>query len=967
VSRFDPAAPGPDNPYVRGRGLVASAAALVCGLTGLAGAAAAAGPSVALGPDGETAPVYSYANAIRERVWVQVPGVDQDANGVADRVALDIVRPAETATSLKVPAIIVPSPYLTSIGITSLGQVIHTTGAAPDFFPGWYDNYFVPRGYAVILAQSNGTGWSTGCPLHGGPGDIASVRAVIDWLQGVVGVSGFDASAGGNAVTAGWDNGKAAMIGKSYDGTLANGVAATGVQGLTTIVPESAISDWYLYSRSNGVRFNASHYPASLSNSITNDATATKLGVVPPSHNVPCANTRTQMNVDDGDATGDENAFWQARNYNTTVAQVHASVFASFGLNDDNVKFDHMSTWWAGLAANNVPRKLWLSQEGHVDPFDYRRDDWVDTLHRWFDYWLLDVPNGVMSEPRVTIERSTDVWENDADWPLPGTSPVSVFLNGTAAGSAGTFGALANGGSTATLSFLDFKTQTETATISTPDGSQANRLTFLSPVLRKDLHISGVPKIELHGSLSTPGGNLGAVLVDYSAAPFTRPTRSNDGIVNKTPLEQDCRFGDSTAADSSCYPVRVKPTAAVSQWLVSNGVLDAQNRDSLTLPAPLIPAMSYTFGFPLIGNDYVFPAGHRVGVVVVSSYKDYGGFSTVNAPDTPTVTIDTHLSKVELPIVGGATAARASTLFLDTVAPTLTLPSPPTVEAAGPVTGVSFSPSASDNLDDSPVVSCAPASGAAFPVGTTTVSCTATDLSGNTSSGSFAVTVVDTTAPKLTLPAPVTVEATGPSGVAVTYAASASDLVDASPAVACSAGSGSTFALGATTVTCTAKDAAGNTASGSFTVTVADTTSPKLTGLRPITVNATSAKGVKVTFRATAADTVDTTPLVSCKPASGAVFKIGRTLVSCSATDDAANTTTSRFTIVVAGAADQLKALRAKLVKGKNGKALARRVDAVRAVLGKRGKACKALAQLKRVVPASRRADVARIQRVVGC
>ena len=58
------------------------------------------------------------------------------------------------------------------------------------------------------------------------------------------------------------------MIGKSYDGTFANGVASTGVDGLTTIVPISAISDWYDYSRMGGIRFNT-HYPASLSNTIT--------------------------------------------------------------------------------------------------------------------------------------------------------------------------------------------------------------------------------------------------------------------------------------------------------------------------------------------------------------------------------------------------------------------------------------------------------------------------------------------------------------------------------------------------------------------------------------------------------------------------------------------------------------------------------------------------------------------------
>src|SRR5581483_3106864 len=105
------------------------------------------------------------------------------------------------------------------------------------------DNYFVPRGYAVILAEANGTAFSTGCPLHGGPGDIASMKAVVDWLQGRV--PGYDSVDGTSTVTADWDNGKAAMIGNSYTGTFANGVAATGVDGLTTIVPISPISDWY--------------------------------------------------------------------------------------------------------------------------------------------------------------------------------------------------------------------------------------------------------------------------------------------------------------------------------------------------------------------------------------------------------------------------------------------------------------------------------------------------------------------------------------------------------------------------------------------------------------------------------------------------------------------------------------------------------------------------------------------------
>jgi X-Pro dipeptidyl-peptidase (S15 family) len=67
-------------------------------------------PSIVV-TDGVTQPVLSYADAIRERVWIPVPGIDQNADGITDRVAVDIIRPAETNAGLKAPAIIDTSPY----------------------------------------------------------------------------------------------------------------------------------------------------------------------------------------------------------------------------------------------------------------------------------------------------------------------------------------------------------------------------------------------------------------------------------------------------------------------------------------------------------------------------------------------------------------------------------------------------------------------------------------------------------------------------------------------------------------------------------------------------------------------------------------------------------------------------------------------------------------------------------------
>jgi hypothetical protein len=115
-------------------------------------------------------------------------------------------------------------------------------------------------------------------------------------------------------------------------------------------------------------------------------------------------------------------------------------------------------------------------------------------------------------------------------------------------------------------------------------------------------------------------------------------------------------------------------------------------------------------------------------------------------------------------------------------------------------------------------VICNPPSGSTFPIGTTTVPCSATDASGNTATGSFTVTVRDTTPPTITgVPADITANA----GATVTYATpTSSDLVDGSVPVTCLPASGSAFPAGTTTVNCTATDAHGNSAHATFHVTI---------------------------------------------------------------------------------------------------------------------------------------------------
>ena len=225
---------------------------------------------------------------------------------------------------------------------------------------------------------------------------------------------------------------------------------------------------------------------------------------------------------------------------------------------------------------------------------------------------------------------------------------------------------------------------------------------------------------------------------------------------------------------------------------------------------------------------------------------------------------------------------------------------PVTLEATGPTGAVAtYTASATSFTGASLSATCSPPSGSTFPIGVTTVTCTATDSFGSTGSASSTVTVVDTTPPTLTLPATITAEAASPAGAVVTYSASATDLVDGSVSVTCSPASGSTFQLHTTVVSCSATDAHGNTATGSFHVTVVDTTPPTLTVPAPLIVEATGPSGAIVTFAVTATDLVDPNPTIVCSSQSGSTYPLGSTIVQCSATDFSGNRASASFSVTI--------------------------------------------------------------------
>lgn len=263
--------------------------------------------------------------------------------------------------------------------------------------------------------------------------------------------------------------------------------------------------------------------------------------------------------------------------------------------------------------------------------------------------------------------------------------------------------------------------------------------------------------------------------------------------------------------------------------------------------------------------------------------------------------------------------------------PVVTVPANITVEA--PTTygvDVYFDASSTNNG----AVVCSPESGATFPIGTTMVTCTASNSAGSDTK-TFTVTVftnADSVPPVITVPADMTVEATTADGAIVTYTVTAVDDLDGPVPVLCNPESDGQFPMGTTTVQCSALDVSGNLATRSFTVTVRDSTAPVIVvaTATPDSLWPPNHQMVDVTLNVVALDVIDASPVVqiasvaSNQPVNGTgdgdtspdwVVTGPRTLqlraeragnservytIYVTATDDSGNTSTRSVTVKVA-------------------------------------------------------------------
>ena len=560
--------------------------------------------------NGMTKPIYSTDDAIIEDLFVETT-IDSDNDGERDRVAIRVMRP-NTEPGIKVPVIYEMSPYRAGGNPLNFHDVdvdLYPVGGGKPFAAaanlGSLGNYYVPRGYAVILGYSIGTGGSDGCPTTGDEHEILGTKAVIDWLNGRA--KAFTAD--GREVTADWSTGNVGMTGVSYNGTLPNGVATTGVEGLKTIIPIAAISSWYDYYRANGAVVAPGGYQGE-------DADVLARYVLTRQNPEVCEDVINKISQDQDRRTGDYNDFWDKRNYLKNVANIKASVFIVHGLNDWNVKTRHFAQWWDALREHNVPRKMWLHQGGHGGTSS---NNWKQTENRWFDYWLYGIENGIMDEPMVDIQREDRTWHKQADWPAVETVPTKLHLK---AGNDGEGGILSAdpvpNQSRDTEELVDDPKIRANQLVANPSSYSPNRLTYLSQKLTEEVRISGTPEVKIRASIDRPVANLTALLVDYGGT---------------TPV------------------------------IVTRGWMDPQNLESAEHSVALVPNQMYTFKWDMQPDDYVFQPGHQIGIVLIASDYDY----TIRPPAGTKLTVLPAESEVTLPIVGGGETLKTSAASMESL------------------------------------------------------------------------------------------------------------------------------------------------------------------------------------------------------------------------------------------------------------------------------------------------------------
>lgn len=603
--------------------------------------------------NGKSLATFTSHDAIREVVYVE-SRVDTDKDGLPDLVKVSIIRPRYEG---KIPAVMTASPYhqgtndkasdkalynmnvdlevkephtiqvevpqLELVDPVGSAQLVDEAEELLTHINSSYtlNDYLLPRGYANLYVSGVGTKDSQGLMTNGNYQQIEAYKNVIDWLNGRC--RAFTDHTRKRQVKADWSNGKVATTGISYLGTMSNGLATTGVDGLEVIIAEAGISSWYNYYRENGLVTSPGGYPGEDFDSLA-ELTYSRnlLGGDYLHHNAAHQADLDIVKKELDRASGDYNQFWHDRNYLLHADQVKAEVVFTHGSQDWNVKPLHVFNMFQALPAN-IKKHLFYHNGAHVYLNNWQSIDFRESMNTLLSKKLLGYNSN--------YELPTVIWQD-------------------------------NTGEQSWTSLDDFGNQTSQRTFSLGDDEKViqNRYetkdyerygkaypTFLTDLyqdkaqqvtidlpIEEDLHLNGKARLHLRLHSSTNKGLLSAQLLELGSKKYLQPYPA---VLSVRTLDN----GRYHMLDN----LTELPFKEAGQRVISKGYLNLQNRHDLLEVEPVTPGEWMEFDFDLQPTIYKLEKGSTLRLVLYTTDFEI----TVRDQTDYQLTIDLAQSSLHLP------------------------------------------------------------------------------------------------------------------------------------------------------------------------------------------------------------------------------------------------------------------------------------------------------------------------------
>lgn len=603
--------------------------------------------------NGKSLATFTSHDAIREVVYVE-SRVDTDKDGLPDLVKVSIIRPRYEG---KIPAVMTASPYhqgtndkasdkalynmnvdlevkephtiqvevpqLELVDPVGSAELVDEAEETLTHINSSYtlNDYLLPRGYANLYVSGVGTKDSQGLMTNGNYQQIEAYKNVIDWLNGRC--RAFTDHTRKRQVKADWSNGKVATTGISYLGTMSNGLATTGVDGLEVIIAEAGISSWYNYYRENGLVTSPGGYPGEDFDSLA-ELTYSRnlLGGDYLHHNAAHQADLDIVKKELDRASGDYNQFWHDRNYLLHADQVKAEVVFTHGSQDWNVKPLHVFNMFQALPAS-IKKHLFYHNGAHV------------YLNNWQSIDFRESMNALLSKKLLGYDSSYEL-------------PTVIWQDNT--------------GEQSWTSLDDFGNQTSQRTFLLGDGEKViqNRYetkdyerygkaypTFLSDLyqdkaqqvtidlpIEEDLHLNGKARLHLRVQSSTNKGLLSAQLLELGRKKYLQPYPA---VLSVRTLDN----GRYHMLDN----LTELPFKEAGQRVISKGYLNLQNRHNLLEVEPVTPGEWMEFDFDLQPTIYKLEKGATLRLVLYTTDFEI----TVRDQTDYQLTIDLAQSSLHLP------------------------------------------------------------------------------------------------------------------------------------------------------------------------------------------------------------------------------------------------------------------------------------------------------------------------------